>query len=251
MTRDLLERSTRAFAAVTAERGSDAARLERTLRRMEQSRRVVPNRRQTLRTVYWTFAALCVGVGAWANATGRVSWFQSEAAAPEAAAPAPSAAERRRTTSSPSAQPAPSEPLPPPALEHPPAAPIAPRAAKKASRPIAVEPVPAPSSSLTAAPREGPRPILTADGAYREAHRAHFDQRDDSRALSAWDLYLELAEPGHPLLLEARFNRAITLYRLGRRDAARKALEPFASGDYGGYRREEARRLLEALGRGD
>jgi hypothetical protein len=49
------------------------------------------------------------------------------------------------------------------------------------------------------------------------------------------------------LLPEARFNRAIALYRLEQWVAARKALEPFASGEYGRYRREDAQRLLEAI----
>jgi len=48
------------------------------------------------------------------------------------------------------------------------------------------------------------------------------------------------------LVLEARYNRAICLVRLGRRAGARAALAPFASGAYGGYRQEDARALLDA-----
>jgi len=35
--------------------------------------------------------------------------------------------------------------------------------------------------------------------------------------------------------------------RLGRDDEARRELEPFANGGLGGYRQQEAARLLEAL----
>ena len=45
---------------------------------------------------------------------------------------------------------------------------------------------------------------------------------------------------------EARWNRAIALFKLGRRDEAVAALQPFADGAYGGYRRAEATRLIGA-----
>lgn len=82
---------------------------------------------------------------------------------------------------------------------------------------------------------------------YREAHRAHFVQRDPRAALEAWDRYLA-AYPRGNFTLEARYNRALCLVRLGRHDAARQALAPFAAGEVsGGYRRAEAGALLEAL----
>ena len=82
---------------------------------------------------------------------------------------------------------------------------------------------------------------------YREAHRAHFVQRDPRAALEAWDRYLA-AYPRGNFTLEARYNRALCLVRLGRHDAARQALAPFAAGEVsGGYRRTEASALLEAL----
>ena len=81
---------------------------------------------------------------------------------------------------------------------------------------------------------------------YRSAHRAHFVERDWSRALSAWDAYLRAAPRG-ALAPEARYNRALCLLRLHRNDEARAALQPFAQGSYGTYRREEAQKLLEAL----
>jgi hypothetical protein len=49
------------------------------------------------------------------------------------------------------------------------------------------------------------------------------------------------------VLIEARYNRAVALARLGRREEAMRALEPFAAGEYGEYRREDARRIIENL----
>jgi hypothetical protein len=83
---------------------------------------------------------------------------------------------------------------------------------------------------------------------YAAAHRAHFVDHDPAAALRAWDAYLA-AEPSGRFAPEAHYNRAIALLRLSRRAEARDALAPFASGAYGDYRREDARRLLEALGR--
>jgi hypothetical protein len=81
---------------------------------------------------------------------------------------------------------------------------------------------------------------------YKYAHRAHFVEHDYASALAGWDRYLALAPRG-TFALEARYNRAIALYRLGRREAALEALRPFADGAYGAYRRDEARELLEKL----
>lgn len=82
---------------------------------------------------------------------------------------------------------------------------------------------------------------------YREAHRAHFVQRNWGAALAGWDRYLA-AHPRGNFAVEARYNRALCLVRLGRHDAARQALAPFAAGAVGGgYRSAEASALLEAL----
>jgi hypothetical protein len=97
---------------------------------------------------------------------------------------------------------------------------------------------PAPSSSATRAPAADELTL------YKQAHRAHFTERDYARALTAWDRYLASA-PGGTFALEARYNRAIALHRLGNRAAAMEALRPFADGAYGRYRQEEARQLIE------
>jgi hypothetical protein len=84
---------------------------------------------------------------------------------------------------------------------------------------------------------------------YLAAHRAHFVTRDPGAALAAWDAYLK-AYPRGRFSLEATYNRAIALVRLGRLDEGKRALAPFASGAYGGYRQSEARGLLDAMDAG-
>lgn len=81
------------------------------------------------------------------------------------------------------------------------------------------------------------------DAVFANANRLHFDG-DYTRALTAWDEYLAVAPNGR-FAPEARFNRAIALWKLGRHDEAKKALEPFANGAYGDYRRDEATRLIQ------
>jgi hypothetical protein len=84
------------------------------------------------------------------------------------------------------------------------------------------------------------------DALYRDAHRAHFVDKNPARALRGWDAYLA-AYPTGRYVLEAKYNRALDLVRLGRTDAARAALEPFARGEMNGYRQTEARSILDAL----
>jgi hypothetical protein len=84
------------------------------------------------------------------------------------------------------------------------------------------------------------------ESTYESAHRAHFAERDPAKALLRWDEYLS-AYPDGRFALEARYNRALTLVRLGRSEEARAALGPFADGRYGAYRRIEARDLLDAM----
>jgi hypothetical protein len=82
---------------------------------------------------------------------------------------------------------------------------------------------------------------------YRRAHQAHFTEHDPARALALWESYLREAPRGR-FAVEARYNRALCLVRLGRHAEARSALEPFANGTPGSYRQHEAAQLLEALG---
>ena len=100
-------------------------------------------------------------------------------------------------------------------------------------RAIAVAPAPAVPHSSTLA-------------LFHQAHRLHFHQHDAAAALPAWDRYLA-ADPTGPLVLEARYNRALCLVRLGRAAEARAALRPFADGSVPHYRQAEARALIEQL----
>jgi hypothetical protein len=82
--------------------------------------------------------------------------------------------------------------------------------------------------------------------AYGRAHRVHFVVDAPARALAAWDAYLG-AYPRGVFAPEARYNRALCLIRLERFAEAARALRPFAKGHLEGYRREEARMLLDWL----
>jgi hypothetical protein len=104
-----------------------------------------------------------------------------------------------------------------------------------------VEPAPTPSSSEAASAEEDPTLAL-----YRRARHLHFVEQNPEAALAAWNAYLA-ADPRGPLAVDARYERALCLVRLGRKSEARPLLEPFAAGKYGSYRQNEARALLDAL----
>jgi TolA-binding protein len=126
------------------------------------------------------------------------------------------------------------------------------------------EAVPAPSlpstsaTVLAAAPPSAkpsasakPAPSIEATDAdlalYKKAHQLHFVQHDHAAAFVAWNEYLAQF-PGGTFVVEARYNRAVCLVKLGRNDEARAALKPFADGQVaGGYRQREAASLLELL----
>lgn len=83
---------------------------------------------------------------------------------------------------------------------------------------------------------------------FAAAHELHFRGGEPARALQAWDAYLAFA-PGGAFAVEARYNRALALLKLGRRDEAAAALAPFAASQVApaGYRQREAAALIEAL----
>jgi len=153
-----------------------------------------------------------------------------------AASPAP-----REGAASPGLKEGAAAPAPLPAPRPAPAAVTATPSALPAAAPPRDAPTP-PEATSRAAPVE-----TEEDTLYKAAHRLHFAQRDASAALTAWDAYLRAAPRGR-LSVEARYNRALCLARLGRTAEARSALEGFARGAYGGYRKDEARALLEAMG---
>jgi len=101
-------------------------------------------------------------------------------------------------------------------------------------------PSPRATRSLRATDRE--------DDLFAAATHAHFDLHDPSAALAAWDAYLDAAPAGR-FALEARYNRALCLLRLGRRSEAIAELTPYAKGVHGSYRQHEAEQLIAALSR--
>jgi hypothetical protein len=263
MSDDVLSRATRALREETA--GDDAsARFTRS--RIMAS---VTDERVKRRT-RWAFllpiAATFVAASAYGAATGKtheallavvhaLGIHRSEPPpAPRVShGPAPSAAVAPVAEAMPPAPPPapPDTAAPPPVVEAP--SPVEPPALAAALPPHPKAPrSPAPDSAALA---PSPRPSASAEGThaadptldlYRTAHQAHFVDRDYGRALAGWNAYLKAA-PAGTLAPEARYNRALCLVRLGRADEARAALTPFATGQYGTYRREDAQKLIDAL----
>jgi hypothetical protein len=167
----------------------------------------------------------------------------------------------KKRTSKPPAASAPIEPAKPApaaAAEAPAIAPVAievatPRAAaaptpaRAPRRPARTQPnaprVP-PAVTTTTFTETAPAPESAELALFRRAQALHVAR--DPQALAAWDAYLRVA--GHGVLApEARYNRALCLIRAGRTAEARAALLPFADGELGAYRRDEARALLAEL----
>ena len=124
-----------------------------------------------------------------------------------------------------------------------------PATARSAGRAVRVIPPLAPAGTETFAAISTPSPAEAENEAvaYGRAHRAHFVENAPALALAAWNSYLA-AFPHGSLAPEASFNRAICLIRLGRYAQATRALRRFANRPAGGYRREDARQLLDCLG---
>jgi hypothetical protein len=122
-----------------------------------------------------------------------------------------------------------------------------PRPAAVRATPTPVNPLPEavePAASAASLPNDGEAAALAL---YKKAYRLHFVDQKYAAALAAWDEYLR-ASPAGRLVVEARYNRAIALVRLGRRAEAESALAPFARGEVNdGYRAREARELLDVL----
>ncbi len=255
-------------------RGS-GAEANATRARVLASLRAEQRRRSRLLFVVLPIAATFLFSTAWAASTGRLQTLVTQlqtslgplpAAIPLATNPArassapPFASARVATTAATTEEPSPdspADPVPPAApLPAPPAQP--PADSSVAALAPAVSPT-EPSVALSAGPRAAepaPRPEVApaasvtkkdeSDALYRVAHEAHFVEQNPQKALKAWDAYL--AAPGGRFSSEARYNRALTLIRLGRRDEAKSALRPFAAGKAGSYRQHEASQLIEALG---
>jgi hypothetical protein len=138
-----------------------------------------------------------------------------------------------------------------PAVEAPPLQSVVP--AMKAPEPLVQMIPPAIASSRAAVVPDrqqavaGESPITEAEfERYRLAHEAHFIKKDPAAALAAWTDYLAHAPSGR-LAVEARYNQALCLLKLGRIKEARQALAPFVSGTFGAYRQKEAQTLVASM----
>jgi hypothetical protein len=124
------------------------------------------------------------------------------------------------------------------------------RSPKRSSRGASLR---APFSEKTALVKEAatPAPVGTANESlalYKEAQQTHFRRGDCATAVGLYSRYLATFPSGQ-FTLEAKYNQGICFLRLGRTDEARRALEPFAQGRFGGYRQAEAKALLGTTGK--
>jgi hypothetical protein len=247
MTDDQLLEAARALRLARGG-ASETARFteEQIMRRVGQS----AHRKRRLYLLLPIAAVLAVS-SAWAASAGHwtklgMLWQQIAGRTPAA-----ESASHKHAAATASATPTPIAPLAPAnAAPAPLTASSSASAARTASSLRSVPPAPVPSARAVldrpAAPSASPPDAVVTPSAldlYQRAHELHFRKHDPAAALSAWNEYLAIA-PSGALALEARYNRAICLVELGRRDEAREALLPFARGDYGGYRQAEANALL-------
>lgn len=216
--------------------------------------------RSHTRRLRWGFgvplAVVFAGSTAFAGARGALGETVQHAVSsvraffvPEAEPSAATGAARKGASGA--LQPAPPPLAEPPLVTPPPLADAPPQTDPPPQAPLEqttkVPPEPPPQASSATPPLEDPA-TAAALRLYRSAHEAQFVKFDCVAALAGYDAYLKAA-PGDRLVPEARYNRALCLVHLGRRDDAKGALTPFAEGRYGDFRKREARELLEALDR--
>ena len=229
------------IGAVRAEDGDDPELAAVTQLRVRRSLEVRVRRGHQLAGLLTAAAILCGGTVSWALATGHVSALWAPAPSVIEDEPAPPVKERPVRPSAPviTAR-APLEPPPVVQAPDPPAVAIATPA-------LPPETPPARPTRSMAPVRSAPAPV-PVEALYRRAHELHFHGGDPQATLAAWDAYLA-AEPNGRFSVDARYNRALLLIRLGRYDEARGALAPFARGEVepAGYHQSEAEQLVERL----
>jgi tetratricopeptide (TPR) repeat protein len=267
---DLLERATRALRAAPPP-SDEELRIERAV--LLRAHRTAAQKKSKSRALRWVLplAAVLTAGSALAATTGQIEravavvseWLGKEPTEQPRRAKHVRSREEAVRSARPLPAPTPApivippepalEPQPAPTLSPTPAPTPAPRRAApkpahdKSERSTAVA-AEAPAEEPPAAEPVAPEPAANPDLIrYREAHRLHFRERDFWAALRAWESYLSTYPEG-TFAIEARYNRAICLVRLGRKDEAKRALAPFASGEVArGYRKTEASELLKAL----
>lgn len=265
--RDLLQRAVKALRETyPAEHDASKFTRGRILRALHEQRR----KKLTRWLVLSPLAAILLGGTAWAQATGQwpviiesAKELLSFGEAPPIsvpAAPTPGRKPAARAVTKPE----------PPDSESPPVA----DNEDAAEDPAEHEPEATPAEDVALAPLDPPEPKLSrpaklpapelpfgsapsvepgsnspaADpelALFREAHDLHFKQGNPSAAISAYARYLDRYPKGR-FVPEARYNTALNLLKTGQTERAHALLEPFARGDHGGYRQQEAAALLDA-----
>jgi hypothetical protein len=239
MTHDLLERATKALE----ESGHDQQGGRFTRERLMASLHETKRKKSVRFAVFLPLAAIFVGSTAFAAVTGHlevivmsaldvVGVTEPEVRVPAAPPVAPAArAQGQKPRSAPAA---------PAVVEPARSAEPAPEAEAPATlREQTSTPVRRTTSSRSPEPDD-------AHAVYRSAHAAQFKLNDAAGAIRGYEAYLAV-QPGGRFAVDARYNRALCLVRVGRQAEARVELARFASGSYGGYRRGDAERLLAAL----
>jgi hypothetical protein len=225
--------------AIRAEDGEDPELAAVTQLRLRRSLETRARGRHQLAGLVTAIAILLAGTVSWALATGRVTALWAPAPRPRVSAaevaPPPPPPHRRPAHAALATAPRPA--LPPETVTPPVPPPVE-------------APPPPPRQPPRAVPQVEPPVAQPVEVLYRRAHELHFHGGDPAATLAAWDAYLA-AEPDGRFSVEARYNRALLLIRLGRYSDARAALVPFARGEVepAGYRRTEAERLVERLAR--
>ncbi|MGE0791947.1 MAG: hypothetical protein AB7S26_40105 [Sandaracinaceae bacterium] len=187
-------------------------------------------------------STIAAAVTAWSVATRAVPprvRDDDPPSAPPAApgAPEPSPPLSRPPTPSPSPSVSPSRSTSPPSASA--------RSSARPDRAVRARRAIEPPDPAPPAPSE---PELAVSPLYARAHELHFRGGHPADALRAWDAYLSATPDASDLDLrpEARFNRAVCLVRLARRDDAERALGDIVTAR--GYRYRDAQRMLQSLG---
>lgn len=243
MSGDRLADAVRALREETAEQ-ADAGQFTRA--RIMASVRERRRRRVSWVTALLPIAAVLVVGSALATVSGGVPAMLQRLVGHTEQVPAEPAVTPPQSLRAPS-PPTPVEPAAASDLEEPS---VEPEVAKVEAppRPVVATATQSAAASTPAPPVAEPPPAVeSADlSLYRAAHQKHFQQGDYPGAIAAYERYLAESPRGR-FVLEASYNRALCLIRVGRTGEAKTALEPFAEGRYGAYRRDEARQLLNAM----
>lgn len=243
MKRDVLDAAAESLrdagAGISISAHEGAARVLRDIKR--QSRR-----RRTARLAFVQVFALLIGFGAWAATSGRLDRFVRERVWQSQPKPRVAHTSVRPTRSAPSdGYSIPQEyPTAPPAIAPETgavaAAPLTPTRTQPRRHVMAKLQPPDEKADLV-------QPPPSTLALYEAAHDAHFGRKDWATALALWDVYLKSGDLSFSV--EARYNRALALVRLEKKAEAAEALRPFAEGEYGAYRRNDALRLLQWIER--